>query len=175
MAVNVSPRQFRQKHFAECVEKTVHGCGIDPSELELEITETLLVDAEHGVEETLARLQHHGIKIALDDFGTGYSSLAYLKRFSVGTVKIDRAFINDLPDDEGSAAIAHAIIAMAHALGKRVVAEGVETAEQRAFLASAQCDHFQGYFLSKPSVADDVAAFMRRIQSPTRSGTAVLA
>jgi len=165
LGVNVSARQFRQKDFADRVDAIVRECGIDAAALELEITETLLVDAERGVEETLAWLQQRGINIALDDFGTGYSSLAYLKRFSVGTVKIDRAFIKDLPADDGSAAIVRAIVAMAHALGKRVVAEGVETAEQRAFLVSAQCDHMQGYLLSRPLCANEIPALVERLSA----------
>ncbi len=172
LAVNVSARQFRQKDFADRVDAIVRECGVDSATLELEITESLLVDAERGVEETLARLQQRGVMIALDDFGTGYSSLAYLKRFSVGTVKIDRTFIKDLPADEGSAAIVRAIIAMAHALGKRVVAEGAETAAQRAFLVGAQCDHLQGYWLSKPICANDIPAFVRRMQPHATDETA---
>lgn len=109
-------------------------------------------------------LDNIGVQIALDDFGTGYSSLAYLKRSPVNVVKIDRSFVKDLPADEGSAAITAAIIAMAHALRKKVVAEGVATAEQAAFLRRLQCDHIQGYYLSVPLSPVDLAALIQRTE-----------
>jgi EAL domain-containing protein (putative c-di-GMP-specific phosphodiesterase class I) len=134
------------------------------SSLEVEITESLLLEATSTVEAMLRKLKSIGVQIALDDFGTGYSSLAYLKRFPVDVVKIDRSFVKDLPADEGSAAITAAIIAMAHALRKKVVAEGVATAEQAAFLRRLQCDHIQGYHLSVPLSPVDLAALIQRTE-----------
>ena len=165
VGVNVSPRQFQQKGFTERLEKVLRDCGMEASSLEVEITESLLLEASPAVEATLARLKSMGVHIALDDFGTGYSSLAYLKRFPVDVVKIDRAFVKDLPFDEGSAAITTAIIAMAHALRKKVVAEGVETAAQLVFLRRLKCDYIQGYYFSVPLMPDDLAGLVERTES----------
>ncbi len=164
VGVNVSPRQFRQKGFIDILDKIVRDCGMQASSLEVEITESLLLEATSTVEAMLTKLKSIGVQIALDDFGTGYSSLAYLKRFPVDVVKIDRSFVKDLPADEGSAAITAAIIAMAHALRKKVVAEGVATAEQAAFLRRLQCDHIQGYYLSVPLSPVDLAALIDRTE-----------
>jgi diguanylate cyclase (GGDEF)-like protein len=161
MAVNVSVRQFRQKNFIESVARIVGESGIPPAMLEIEITESLLLDTTTAVDEMLGDLKAIGVRIALDDFGTGYSSLAYLKRFPVDIVKIDRSFVKDLPSDEGSAAITGAIIGMAHALGKKVVAEGVATPEQLRFMRRLRCDFIQGYHLSAPVDAADFVALLR--------------
>jgi EAL domain-containing protein (putative c-di-GMP-specific phosphodiesterase class I) len=122
----------------------------------------VLLDTAGDVETMLKDLKAVGVRIALDDFGTGYSSLAYLKRFPVDIVKIDRSFVKDLPSDEGSAAITGAIIGMAHALGKQVVAEGVATAEQVRFMRRLRCDFIQGYHLSVPLDATALAALVRQ-------------
>ncbi len=164
VGVNVSPRQFQQKGFIETLDKIVRDCGMQASSLEVEITESLLLEATSTVEAMLQKLKATGVQIALDDFGTGYSSLAYLKRFPVDVVKIDRSFVKDLPSDEGSAAITAAIIAMAHSLRKEVVAEGVETPEQLAFLRNLRCDHIQGYHLSVPVSPADLAALIQRTE-----------
>jgi len=164
VGVNVSPRQFQQKGFIDTLDKIVRDCGMQASCLEVEITESLLLEGSPAVETMLRKLKSIGVQIALDDFGTGYSSLAYLKRFPVDVVKIDRAFVKDLPGDEGSAAITAAIIAMAHALHKKVVAEGVETEEQLAFLRRLRCDHIQGYYLSMPLSPVDLAALIVRTE-----------
>jgi len=161
VAVNVSPRQFRQKGFVQRVGAIAKGAGIGAECLELEITEGLLIDANSGVASMLDELRAMGIALSLDDFGTGYSSLAYLKRFQVETVKIDRSFVTELGGDEGTGAIAAAIIAMAHALGKRVVAEGVETERQAAILDRLGCDDIQGYYVSRPLSAGHFAQFLR--------------
>ena len=161
IAVNVSPRQFRHDGFLALVERVLAETGMPPEALELEITESLLMDATRQVELTLGRLAGMGIRLAMDDFGTGYSSLAYLKRFPVHVVKIDRSFIKDLPREESSGAITGAIIAMAHALHKEVVAEGVMEPEQLNFLRRLRCDHVQGFHLSKPLPAEDTALFLR--------------
>ena len=142
------------------------------SALEIEITESLLLDATPAIEGMLGELSASGVRIALDDFGTGYSSLAYLKRFPVDAVKIDRSFIKDLPIDRSSAAITGAIISMAHALQKRVVAEGVVSAEQTVFLRDLGCDEVQGYHLAKPMRAAELAVFVRRMAGRTGIGDA---
>src|SRR6185436_5090942 len=136
--------------FVETIESIVRAEGMAPHCLELEITESLLIDSISGVEATLQELTRMGIGLSLDDFGTGYSSLAYLRRFPLKTVKIERSFVTDLGTSADAAAIATAIIAMAHALGKQVVAEGVETSKQVATLIRMKCDHIQGYHYSRP-------------------------
>jgi diguanylate cyclase (GGDEF)-like protein len=146
IAVNVSPRQFKQKDFVEMVRTVIRTTGIAANSLELEITEGLLIDANNGVAGMLVELTDMGVALSLDDFGTGYSSLAYLRRFQVETVKIDRSFVTDLDDDDNSRALAAAIIAMAHALQKRVVGEGVET-EKGVDTGRPGCDHIQGFYL----------------------------
>ena len=162
LAINVSPRQFRQKGFVEKLATIVRSAGIAPDRVELEITESLLIDSNSGVAGMLDELRDLGVTLSLDDFGTGYSSLAYLERFKVATVKIDRAFVTELAGDEGSGAIARAIIAMAHALQKRVVAEGVETERQAAILGRLGCDDIQGYYISRPLSAPNFARFFER-------------
>ena len=162
LGVNVSARQFHQRDFVGMLEKIVRDAGMSPSSLEVEITESLLLEATQAVEAMLVKMKSIGVHIALDDFGTGYSSLAYLKRFPVDVVKIDRSFIKDLPSDEGSAAITAAIIGMAHALRKTVVAEGVATAEQAEFMRRLDCDHIQGYYLSMPLEPSALAELISR-------------
>jgi diguanylate cyclase (GGDEF)-like protein len=162
IAVNVSVRQFRQKGFIDKVARIIGESGVPASAVEIEITESLLLDAASTVEAMLADLKAVGVRLALDDFGTGYSSLAYLKRFPVDIVKIDRAFVKDLPADEGSMAITEAIIGMAHALRKQVVAEGVATADQLRVMRRLHCDFIQGYHLSIPLDAPGFAALMRQ-------------
>jgi diguanylate cyclase (GGDEF)-like protein/PAS domain S-box-containing protein len=159
IAVNVSARQFKQKEFVENIRSIIRAAGIAPHCLELEITESLLIDSISGVEETLHELNNMGIALGLDDFGTGYSSLAYLRRFPLKTVKIERSFISDLGVRADAGAIAAAIIAMAHALGKQVVAEGVETTSQAALLTCMKCDHIQGYHYSRPLTPTEFARF----------------
>ena len=156
MAVNVSAMQFQQADFVERVRDTLTRHGLPPALLELELTESILV---HEADETLKRLQvlaALGVRLAVDDFGTGYSSLAYLKRFPLDKLKIDRSFVNDLPDDESDAAIVNAIIQMANALHLTVLAEGVEEEAQRRFLLAAGCNECQG-FLYAPAL--DAIAF----------------
>jgi EAL domain-containing protein (putative c-di-GMP-specific phosphodiesterase class I) len=151
VSVNVSALQFQQGDFVERVARTIGDAGLHPALLELELTESILIK---DVSETLARLHALsalGVSMAIDDFGTGYSSLAYLKRFPISKLKIDRAFVMGLPDDEGDRAIVSATIAMASALKMTVVAEGVETAEQRNYLQGVQCAAFQG-FLCAPGL-----------------------
>jgi diguanylate cyclase len=170
ISVNVSARQFKQANFTEIVHNVLRETGVPGTCLELEITESLLLDATPAVEGALATLNASGIRIALDDFGTGYSSLAYLRRFPVDIVKIDRSFVKDLPADKSSAAITGAIISMAHALQKQVVAEGVAFAEQQEFLRDLGCDHIQGYHLAEPLPSAELVAFLRRIAGRADTG-----
>jgi len=177
LAVNVSARQFRQKDFVAKVRTIVRETGIAPQCLELEITESLLIEANNGIAAMLNELHALGITLGLDDFGTGYSSLAYVKRFPMRTVKIDRTFITDLGAADGSGAIAAAIIAMAHALQRRVVAEGVETERQAAILARLGCDHIQGFYYSRPLAVPMLAEFVNRVagEAPRRIASRKLA
>ena len=148
IAINVSALQFQQADFVDGVARALGDHGLPPHQLELELTESILI---HEVDDTMRRLEALaalGIRLAIDDFGTGYSSLSYLKRFPIHKLKIDRSFVNDLPDDEGDAAIVNAIIHMAGAMRLTVIAEGVETESQRDFLVSAGCDEYQGYLCS---------------------------
>ena len=149
LSVNVSARQFRQSDFVDFVASTVAKHAVLPLCVELEITESLLMSANDDVDQALRALKDLGIRLAIDDFGTGYSSLAYLKQFSFDIVKIDRSFVRDLEGNAESRAITSAIVAMAHALRKEVVAEGVETEGQLAILRSLGCDQIQGYFFSQ--------------------------
>lgn len=150
VAVNVSPRQFRDPRLADRIEQVLAEYLIEPGMLSLEITETVLMQDTASSEATLQQLKGLGVDLALDDFGTGYSSLSYLKRFPFDRVKIDRSFVRDIITDADDAAISKAIISMAHSLGIRVVAEGVETEAQCQFLRRHRCDEMQGYYYSRP-------------------------
>ncbi|MCG8428241.1 MAG: EAL domain-containing protein, partial [Chromatiales bacterium] len=150
VAINVSPRQFRDKNFPDTVLNTIVENNISPDTIELEITEGVLLSGPSMVREALQSLHDAGIGIAMDDFGTGYSSLSYLRSYPFNILKIDRSFINDITADKGDLELVSAAISMAHGLGLKVIAEGVETAEQRHLLTSLNCDYAQGYFFSKP-------------------------
>jgi EAL domain-containing protein (putative c-di-GMP-specific phosphodiesterase class I) len=150
LAVNVSARQLRHPEFADQVLAALRGAGADPRRLKLEITESLLVE---NVEDTIAkmsRLKSVGVGFALDDFGTGYSSLSYLKRLPLDQLKIDRSFVRDVLTDPNDAVIARTIVALGQSLGLAVIAEGVETREQRDFLARHGCNAYQGFLFSEP-------------------------
>ena len=162
VAVNVSARQFRQQGFVETVRSILRSEGVAPHCLGLDVTEGLLNDTNSGVAAMLDQLREMGVTLSLDDFGTGNSSLAYLKRFPMTTVKIDRSFVTDLGADDDSGAVAAAIIAMAHALKKHVLAEGVETERQATILGRLGCDHIQGYYFSRPLNAAMLAEFLRQ-------------
>jgi diguanylate cyclase (GGDEF)-like protein len=157
VAVNLSARQFGDSMLLEKLTRIIHASGLDPAHLELEITESVVMANGECAVAVLDKLKSIGVQIAIDDFGTGYSSLAYLKRFPIDTLKVDRSFIRDIPADSGDMKITRAIIAMAHGLRLKVVAEGVETAEQLQFLRSLSCDAVQGYFLYRPLREDEVA------------------
>jgi len=147
--VNLSARQFQQKDLESSVSRIVAETGVDPTLLQFEITESLLMDDPASAARTLRGLRDSGVKLSVDDFGTGYSSLAYLKRFPLDALKIDRAFVRDIATDPEDAAIALAIINLAHTLELQVVAEGVETEAQLDFLIAHGCDEMQGYYFSR--------------------------
>jgi len=155
VTVNVSVRQFGNNHFSQTVAEVLHEVGLPPSCLMIEVTESLLMSNIGEIESQLREIKDMGVRISMDDFGTGYSSLSYLKRFDFDILKVDRAFVNDIPEDKGDCALVEAIIAMAHGLGLEVVAEGVETKEQSAYLKKLRCDKIQGYFYSKPLASAD--------------------
>lgn len=162
VAVNLSPRQFAGEGLLGDVKAALDESGLEGSYLELEITESMvMVDPERAVT-MLRQLKELGIRVAIDDFGTGYSSLAYLKRFPIDSVKVDRSFVEDIPDDVDSMAIAQAIIAMAHNLRLKVVAEGVESEAQLGFLRGEGCDEIQGYYFSAARPASEIAGIMRK-------------
>jgi len=162
MAVNLSARQFRQADLAGSVRKILDETGFDAHSLELEVTEsTLMQNLDENIM-TLKELKSMGIGIAVDDFGTGYSSLNYLKRLPIDTLKIDRSFVNDVIVNRDDAAIVNAIISLARSLALRVVAEGVENQEQQAFLEDHHCDEMQGYHFSHPLPADQFAELLSK-------------
>jgi len=157
VAVNLSPRQFNDPKLVQMVARVLRSTGLPPRLLELEITETLAMQHTDATLDTLKRLKKLGVSLAIDDFGTGYSSLAYLKRFPVDKVKIDRSFVAEVPHDREQAAIVSAIVALAHALDIEVIGEGVESAAQQEFLRACGCDYVQGYLIGKPVDADEAA------------------
>jgi diguanylate cyclase (GGDEF)-like protein len=161
VAVNLSARQFSDDHLIQLVSETLREFGLDASLLEVEVTESMVMrNAEHAAR-LLALLKDMGVHVAMDDFGTGYSSLAGLKRFPIDTIKIDRSFIQGLPGDNDDATLTKAIIAMAHSLRLRTVAEGVETREQLEFLGGHDCDEIQGYYFSRPLPIDVLVEKLR--------------
>ena len=161
VAVNLSARQFAQKTLLSDIAKTIAQSGLTPDCIELEITESLVMTNPEHATETLHKLKTMGISLSIDDFGTGYSSLAYLKRFPIDCIKIDRSFIKDIPTEADDMAITRGVIALGHSLRLKVVAEGVETVEQQDFLRSNDCDEMQGYLFSKPLPAEEVTALLK--------------
>jgi diguanylate cyclase (GGDEF)-like protein/PAS domain S-box-containing protein len=161
MAVNLSARQFRHKNLLKPIFRILRETGFDPHHLELEITESLIMQGAGQTIAILEELDEAGIHLSLDDFGTGYSSLSYLKRFPIDTVKIDSSFVRDIHTDPNDAAITSAIIAMAHSLKLSVIAEGVETEEQLAFLRERGCDEYQGFLFSRPLPAEEMERLAR--------------
>jgi len=162
MSVNLSARQLNSPRLLGDVDEILRTTGLDPSLLELEITESAMMRNPEHASTLLKQLRAMGVNLAIDDFGTGYSSLSYLKRFPLTTVKIDRSFVKDLSHDRDSQALADGIITLAHGLRMRVVAEGVETAEQLACLRERDCDEMQGFWLCKPIPADEAREFIAR-------------
>jgi diguanylate cyclase (GGDEF)-like protein/PAS domain S-box-containing protein len=161
MSVNVSIRQFAHHDLRDTVARALQDSGIDPSYLELELTESFMMQDDEAAATVLRDLRAIGVRVALDDFGTGYSSLSYVTRFPLDTLKMDRCFVRDIDSDPGAAGIASAVISMAHSLDARVVAEGVDTEEQATFLRAQGCDEMQGFLFSEAVPADE---FVRLLQ-----------
>lgn len=165
LAANVSPYQFRRSDISALMVKVLSETGFPARQLELEITESGLMENQNRTMRMLDSLHSQGIRLAIDDFGTGYSSLTYLKHFPLDVLKIDKSFIEDIPHNKDDMEIAATIVAMAHTLGFKVLAEGVETLEQLAFLERQNCDLYQGYLRSQPLPADDFAVLLRTVES----------
>ena len=160
VAVNISARQFREKNLLQTVAKILAETGLDPRLLELEVTESVIMHDAQNVIADLQAFRDMGVKLSIDDFGTGYSSLSYLKRFPVDRLKIDQSFVRDITSDADDAAIAQAVITLGHTMNLRVIAEGVETAEQLTFLRGHHCDEMQGYLFGRPLPADEFAQLL---------------
>ena len=160
-AVNLSPRQFRDPNLIQGIRDIFKESGFNPKRLDLEITENLLMGDTDTVREQLYELTKLGIELSIDDFGTGYSSLSYLRQLPISNLKIDRSFVKDLPDNADDSAIVSSTISMAHYLGMKTVAEGIETREQLRFLKHAGCDIAQGYLISRPLPLDELGQFIK--------------
>jgi EAL domain-containing protein (putative c-di-GMP-specific phosphodiesterase class I) len=158
IGVNVSVRQFRQKEFAGQVLAMLAKTGADPAKLKLELTESILALDIDDINSKMVELKAQGVTFALDDFGTGYSSLAYLKQLPLDELKIDQSFVRDILIDSNDEAIARMIIALAASMGLDVIAEGVETGQQKQMLQNMGCFKYQGYLISKPVAAEQFAA-----------------
>ncbi|WP_439815307.1 bifunctional diguanylate cyclase/phosphodiesterase [Zavarzinia sp. CC-PAN008] len=165
VAVNLSPAQFQSKRLVDMVEHALRRSGLAPHLLELEITETVLLQDSADTLNTLHRLRALGIRISMDDFGTGYSSLSYLRSFPFDKIKIDRSFINEVESNTECAAIVRAIVGLGHSLGIATTAEGVETAAQMDHMRAEGCDQIQGYLISRPVPAHDLTALLNRLSS----------
>jgi EAL domain-containing protein (putative c-di-GMP-specific phosphodiesterase class I) len=162
VAVNLSARQFSAADLLPGIEAVLNDTGLDPSCLELELTESLFMSDVTPAVELLHRMKSLGVNLSIDDFGTGYSSFSYLSRFPIDVLKIDRSFVNDITHDANDAAIVASIIALAHNLRLSVIAEGVETAEQLDYLRHQGCDEMQGYYFSKPLPAHEFEQLLRQ-------------
>jgi diguanylate cyclase (GGDEF)-like protein len=160
MSVNVSPRQFRSNNFVEAVKGAIAMSGLSPTQLVLEVTEGILMDAPTQAARILGTLAESGVRVAIDDFGTGYCSLAYLKSLPVNSLKIDRSFVTGLPDTAKDAAICRSVLGLARELGMSCTAEGIETKEQRQFLTENGCTFLQGYLEGRPVPAEQIAALL---------------
>ncbi|MFL6245283.1 MAG: putative bifunctional diguanylate cyclase/phosphodiesterase [Thermoanaerobaculia bacterium] len=167
IAINIGARHFQQPRLVDAIRHLLAKHGVDGPAIELEITETTAMHDAEATARTIDVLRALGLEIAIDDFGTGYSSLAYLKRFAITCLKIDRAFVADLPSSRSAAAIVNAIVATAHALDLRVVAEGVETLDQAEFLTASHCDQAQGYLYARPIAATEIPAYLERTKEST--------
>lgn len=160
IAVNLSPRQFRDTSLVSFIEKSLEQLRVPPASLELEITEGVLMSGHTYIDDTLTALSKLSVGIAMDDFGTGYSSLSYLRNYPFDTLKIDRSFVNGITENSADKELVHATIAMAHSLGLKVIAEGVETEEQLAYLTAQGCEFAQGYFFSKPVSSEEITEML---------------
>jgi EAL domain-containing protein (putative c-di-GMP-specific phosphodiesterase class I) len=169
MAVNLSPRQFIDVDLLQNIDEALAASGMSPVLLQLEVTESMMMRDVSRAIKVLDAIQSRGIRIAIDDFGTGYSSMSLMKQFPIDTIKIDRSFVRDLPDDTEDQAITQAIISMGRALGMTIVAEGVETVEQETFLRAHGCDEMQGFLFSRPLPPEQLAGLLQpapRLVSP---------
>lgn len=164
IAVNLSPIQFMQQNLVQVVQAALQASGLPAHCLELEITEGALMQHTAQAEQTLSELRTLGVRISVDDFGTGYSSLAYLRRFALDKLKIDKSVLAGLPTDPSDCQLVQIIIALARNMKLSVLAEGVETAEQREWLQEHGCDQCQGYLLGRPMVAEAFAAHWQRLE-----------
>ena len=162
VTVNISSVQFSQKSFVKMVGKVLKESGLDPQYLELELTETILMQTTDTAVTTLKALKSLGIRLSIDDFGTGYCSLNYLKSFPIDTLKIDQSFVRDLSINQEDKAIIHAIIALGHSLNLLVIAEGVETMQQLEYLSEKESDAVQGFLFSKPLPNDAFKEFFNK-------------
>lgn len=169
MAINISARQFIDSSLIESVNSAIDTLGIEPAQLDLELTETYLMDDMDITLQRLKELQEIGVHLSIDDFGTGYSSLSYLKHFPINSIKIDKSFVDNVPADKDDAAIIRAIISLAHNLNYGLVAEGVETKEQLEFLQRLGCESFQGYLFSRPLTAEDASTLLTKSLSNNHS------
>jgi len=166
VSVNISARQFQQEELVSTVKQALAQSGLAPHYLDLELTESTLMQDPDSAVEILLELKSMGVQISIDDFGTGYSSLSYLKRFPIDAVKIDRSFVRDITTNPDDAAIAGAVVAMAHSLKLKVIAEGVETLEQLEFLRGLKCDEMQGYFITPPVPAEQLIQTVEGVNYP---------
>lgn len=173
VAVNLSAHQLDRGDVGAVLERALERDGVDPRLIEIEITESSLMQQPEQARAALTKLRQLGIRLSLDDFGTGYSSLGYLKRFPLDTVKIDRSFVRDIAADAGAAALTRAVITLAHSLNLNVVAEGVETEEQHSLLSAYGCDEGQGYLFAPALPAErcaELLAGQRRLHAPMNAG-----
>jgi len=169
VSVNISARQFVERNLIDRVNHALQESGLEPMYLELELTESLIMQDLQQAISKMKALQSMGTSLSIDDFGTGYSSLAALKSFPIARLKIDQSFVRDLPDNENDKAIATAVISLGHKLNLKVIAEGVETEEQQAFLRENGCDEIQGYFFSKAVSAEEIGQLLRMPRLPQSS------
>jgi EAL domain-containing protein (putative c-di-GMP-specific phosphodiesterase class I) len=170
VAVNLSARQFHDGRLVGDVAGILAAAGLGPGDLELEITEGTVMRNPEQAATLMEELRRLGVRLAMDDFGIGYSSIGHLKRFPIDSLKIDRTFVRDLPDDANDAAITRAVIAMAHALSIRVIAEGVERQAQLDLLRAEGCDEFQGYLCQPPLTEAELVRFVRSTGAFAASG-----
>jgi len=161
VAVNTSAIEFRAQGFLKNIRDTLDETGWEPRYLELELTESVLMRDAEATNHVLRALAEMGVKLTVDDFGTGYSSLSYLRQFPINTLKIDQSFVHQVPNNPGDASLVSAVINMGKSLKQSVIAEGVETSEQHAFLLAQHCDEGQGYFFARPIVPEAFAALLR--------------
>jgi diguanylate cyclase (GGDEF)-like protein/PAS domain S-box-containing protein len=169
VAVNLSPRQFQQDNLDRVIEEALAESGLEPSLLELEITENIFVSDSPKAVGTLDRIRNLGVRVSIDDFGTGFSSMSYILRFTVDRIKIDRSFVSNINSDPNSGAVAHAIIALAHSLKINVIAEGVESSDVCDILANEGCDEAQGFYYSKAVPIDELLKVVRSIEGQPES------